>query len=91
VKGDVVKVREISFGGKPYLAGRFGQGEVRLDTEKIAFILLDHTGPGCVVEVTMTNGEKKTLEQDGNLIVSAASSVGLYTLPFHRLRSISFV
>ena len=87
----MVKVREISFGGKPYLVGRLGEGEVRLDTEKIAFILLDHTGPGCVVEVTMTNGEKTTLEQDGNLIVSAASSVGLYTVPFHRLRSISFV
>jgi len=91
VRGETVKVREISFGGKPYLVGRLGEGEIRLDTENIAFILLDHTGPGCIVEVTMTNGEKTTLEQDGNLIVSAASSVGLYTLPFHRLRSISFV
>ena len=90
VKGEAVKVREISFGGKPYLVGRLGGGEIRLDTEKIAFILLDHTGPDCIVEVTMTNGEKTTLEQDGNLIVSAASSVGLYTIPFHRLRSISF-
>jgi len=91
VKGEAVKVREISFGGKPYLVGRLGEGEIRLDTEKIAFILLDHTGPDCIVEVTMTDGEKTTLEQDGNLIVSAASSVGLYTIPFHRLRSISFV
>lgn len=90
VKGEAVKVREISFGGKPYLVGRLGVGEIRLDTEKIAFILLDHTGPGCIVEVTMTDGEKTTLEQDGNLIISAASSVGLYTIPFHRLRSISF-
>ena len=90
VKGEAVKVREISFGGKPYLVGRLGEGEIRLDTEKIAFILLDHTGPDCIVEVTMTDGEKTTLEQDGNLIVSAASSVGLYTIPFHRLRSISF-
>lgn len=91
VKGEAVKVREISFGGKPYLLGRIGEGEIRLDTEKIAFILVDHTGPGCIVEVNMTNGEKTTFEQDGNLIVSAASSVGLYTIPFHRLRSISFV
>jgi len=91
VKGEAVKVREISFGGKPYLVGRLGEGEIRLDTEKTAFILLDHTGPECIVEVTLTNGEKTTLEQDGNLIVSAASSVGLYTIPFHRLRSISFV
>jgi AcrR family transcriptional regulator len=91
VKGEAVKVREIVFGGKPYLVGRLGEGEIRLDTEKIAFILLDHTGPDCTVEVTLTNGEKTTLEQDGNLIVSAASSVGLYTIPFHRLRSISFV
>jgi AcrR family transcriptional regulator len=90
VRGEAVKVREISFGGKPYLLGRIGEGEIRLDTEKIAFILVDHTGPGCIVEVTMTNNEKTTLEQDGNLIVSAASSVGLYTIPFHRLRSISF-
>ena len=91
VKGEAVKVREISFGGKPYLVGRLGEGEIRLDTEKIAFILLDHTGLDCIAEVTLTNGEKTTLEQDGNLIVSAASSVGLYTIPFHRLRSISFV
>jgi AcrR family transcriptional regulator len=91
VKGEVVKVREILFGGRPYLVGRLGEGEIRLDTEKIAFILLDHTGPDCIVEVTLTNGEKTTLERDGNLIVSAASSVGLYTIPFHRLRSISFV
>jgi AcrR family transcriptional regulator len=91
VKGEAVKVREIVFGGKPYLVGRLGEGEIRLDTEKIAFILLDHKGPDCTVEVTLTNGEKTTLEQDGNLIVSAASSVGLYTIPFHRLRSISFV
>jgi AcrR family transcriptional regulator len=91
VRGDVVKVREISFGGKPYLVGRLGEGEVRLDTEKIASILLDHMGAGCMVEVTMTDGAKTTIEQDGNLIVSAASSVGLYTVPFHRLRSISFV
>ena len=90
VKGDAVKVREIFFGGKPYLVGRLGEGEIRLDTEKIAFILLDHTGPECIVEVTLTDGEKTTLVQDGNLIVSAASSVGLYTIPFHRLRSISF-
>jgi AcrR family transcriptional regulator len=91
VKGEAVKVREISFGGKPYLVGRLGEGEIRLNTQKIAFILLDHIGTDCIVEVTLTNGEKTTLEQDGNLIVSAASSVGLYTIPFHRLRSISFV
>ncbi len=91
VKGDTVKVREICFGGKPYLVGRLGEGEIRLDTEKIAFILLDHTGPECIVEVTMTNGEKTALKQDGNLIVSAASSVGLYTIPFRRVHSISFV
>jgi AcrR family transcriptional regulator len=91
VKGETIKVREISFGGKPYLVGRIGEGEIRLDTEKIAFILLDHKGPDCIVDVTMTNGEKAAFEQDGNLIVSAASSVGLYTIPFHRLRSISFL
>jgi AcrR family transcriptional regulator len=91
VKGDTVEVREISFGGKPYLVGRLGEGEIRLDTEKIAFILLDNTGTGCVAQVTLRSGEKIGLDQDGNMIVSAASSAGLYTLPFHRLRSISFV
>ena len=52
--------------------------------------LLDQTDPECIVEVTMLDGETSNLEQDGNLIVSAASSVGLYTIPFRNIRSISF-
>ncbi len=91
VTGEKIKVREICFGGKPYLAGRIGGGEIRLDTERIAFILVDHAAPGCTAEVTMTDGEKTVLEQDSNLILSAASSVGLYAIPFRRLRSISFL
>jgi len=91
VRGEKVKVREICFGGKPYLIGRIGEGEIRTDTERIAFIRVDHTGPDCTVEVTMTDGEKTVLKQDSNLILSAASSVGLYAIPFHRVRSISFL
>jgi hypothetical protein len=90
IMGEAIKVREICFGGKPYLAGRIGEGEIRVDTERIAFMLLDHTGPESIAEVTMTDGEKFKVEQDGNLIVSAASSFGLYTIPFRRARSISF-
>lgn len=90
VKGETVKVREISFGGKPYLAGRIGDGEVRVDTERIALILQDHTRPECPIRITMKDGEKTNLELDGNMILSAASSVGLYTVPFRRVRSISF-
>ena len=76
---------------KDHISEIITEGEIRLDTEKIAFILLDHTDQGCMVKVTLIGGEKTTLAQDGNTIVSAASSVGLYTIPFHRLRSISFV
>jgi AcrR family transcriptional regulator len=90
VRGEAVKVREICFGGKPYLTGRIGEGEIRLDTDRIAFMLLDHTGPECLAEVTMTDGEKVKLEQDGNMIVSAASPFGMYTVPFRCTRSISF-
>jgi hypothetical protein len=90
VRGDRVKVREIYFGGKPYLAGRIGQGEIRLDTERIAYILFDPTHAEYGVKVTMTDGEQAGVELDGNMIVSAASSVGLYTIPLRRVRSISF-
>lgn len=89
VKGEKVKVREISFGGDPYLVGRFGEGEIRPDMAKVAFIRLQHNGPVCTVEVAMADGETTMLEQDGNLIVSGASSVGLFTIPLQRVRTIS--
>jgi AcrR family transcriptional regulator len=90
VRGDRVKVREIYFGGKPHLAGRIGEGEVQLDTGRIAYILFDHTSPACAGKVTMADGEQAGVELDGNMIVSAASSVGLYTIPLRSVRSISF-
>jgi AcrR family transcriptional regulator len=90
VKGETVKVREISFSGKPYLTGRIGEGEIRIDIARVTFMLLDHSGAECTVKVTMTDGERTTLHQDGNLIVSAACSVGYYTIPFRNVRTISF-
>jgi AcrR family transcriptional regulator len=90
VRGESVKVRELLFGGKTYLAGRIGEGEVRIETEKIAFLIMDHTVPECPAEVTMLDGKSSRLEPDGNTIISAASSVGLYTIPIRRVSSISF-
>ncbi len=90
VKGESVKVREIYFGGQPSLSGRIGEGELQVDTEQIAHILLDHAAPECSMEITMKDGEISHLELDGNMIVSAASSVGLYTIPFRLVRSICF-
>ncbi len=90
VGGDSVKVREVLFGGKPHLSGCIGEGDVQVHTDRVAFILLDHTAPECIAELTMEDGEKSRLELDGNMIVSAASSVGLYTIPLRRIHSISF-
>lgn len=90
LNGERIQVHEISFGGKPYIAGRLGAGEIRSDMEQTAFIQVRPNGPVCTAEVTLKDGQRTILHQEANLIVSGGTSMGLFTIPLNRVRSISF-
>jgi len=88
--GTTSEIRQIRFGGKTFLSGKFGQGEIFIDASKISRVDVKQVKSkwhGCVCA---PDGSCREVELDGESILSGESAFGTFRIPIKNVSSITF-
>jgi hypothetical protein len=90
-KGNQIILRDITVGGKTILAGRLSEGELWIPMENVASMSTHEDVPLTSASVTLRNGDKVSLEIDGDLLLSGESRLGKFLLPLKRVSQVTLV
>jgi AcrR family transcriptional regulator len=90
-KGNQIILRDVTIGGKTILVGRLGEGELWIQMENVASMTIHEDAPLTSVSVILQNGEKVSLEIDGDLLLSGESRLGEFLLPMKRISQVTSV
>lgn len=90
-KGNQIILMDITVGGKTILAGRLGDGELWIPMENVASMSTHEDVPLASASVTLRNGDKVSLEIDGDLLLSGESRLGKFLLPLRRVSQVTLV
>lgn len=89
-KGVTTHLQGIVVNGKPFLPGRIGDGEMRLDLARAGTLEILRQGEACLARATLKDGDDLVLEVDGGMIVSGEAPCGPYRISLDRVASISY-
>ena len=84
------QVKDILVTGEPFLPGRVGDGEMKLDLTKTSRVEILREGEACKARATLKDGDDVLLEVDRGLTVSADTPCGPFRILLERVVSISF-
>ena len=85
-EGLVVRIRDVRFNGNRYLTAALREGELKVDTESMAKIIVLPDGKATIVN---KGGEGITLAIDESVVLSGQSPFGRYSVPLFRIASVS--
>lgn len=88
--GTTSEIRQIRFGEKTSLSGKFGQGEMFIDPSKISRVDVNQVNSQWSGRVCALDGTCKEIEIDGETVISGESALGIFRIPFNKVSSITF-
>jgi AcrR family transcriptional regulator len=85
-----MQLENISFQGTCSLPGRMGEAEVAVDLQRLASVKFRPKGEGLLLaDLKMEDGQKFTIEVDGDVSLSGLATLGSVRLPLRRVSSVS--
>jgi AcrR family transcriptional regulator len=88
-QGNHMTVEDITIGGKTYIAGKIGEGELWVQLRDVASITTIKSAPAITTLVSMQNGEQVTLRIDGNPVLSGKFRLGQFFLPLGKTSQVA--
>ncbi len=86
-----MRIFNLSFDEKSFLAGDFGKGELQVPLRNIASMSRQDAGDVSSVTIMMKNGKSITLMVNGNTRLSAETEFGRYEIPLRQVALITAV
>jgi AcrR family transcriptional regulator len=89
-EGSTIELADLSFGGLPYLVGKFGDAEITVDLTRLSTIKTKVAHSKRIALLSAKNGQEMSLEMDGNILITGDTPFGGLQIPFESVSRISF-
>lgn len=90
LNGTAIELSELRFGDSPYLAGKLGDAEIRIDPSRIADIAVKCAELKMDVFITAKNGQEMSIGVDKNTPIKGTTPFGELQIPLEKVSRIIF-
>jgi len=90
MNGVALELADVCFSGSPYLMGKKGDAEIRVDLSRLSLIRTRAADSKRIATLTTKNGQEMSLEIDEDILLTGDTPFGCLQIPFEKVAQISF-